>query len=87
MTFGPSAHGDTPPPLRHADVLNEWSLTCSPASGNKKSHKTFAAGLTFAKHYFSLRLIAKWVENISQGELFGLLSNFDAKPDPNFGLT
>ena len=53
----------------------------------KKSHKTFAAGLTFAKHYFSLRLIAKWVENISQGELFGLLSNFDAKPDPNFGLT
>ena len=27
MTFGPSAHGDTPPPLRHADVLNEWSLS------------------------------------------------------------
>ena len=26
MTFEPSAHGDTPPPLRHADVLNEWSL-------------------------------------------------------------
>ena len=26
MTFGPSAHGDTPPPLRHADVLNGWSL-------------------------------------------------------------
>ena len=25
MTFGPSAHGDTPPPLRHADVLNGWS--------------------------------------------------------------
>ena len=24
--LGPSAHGDTPPPLRHADVLNEWSL-------------------------------------------------------------
>ena len=27
VTFGQSAHGDTPPPLRHADVLNEWSLT------------------------------------------------------------
>ena len=27
VTFGPSANGDTPPPLRHADVLNEWSLT------------------------------------------------------------
>ena len=26
MTFGPLAHGDTPPPLIHADVLNEWSL-------------------------------------------------------------
>jgi len=26
VTFGPSAHGDTPPPLRHADVLNGWSL-------------------------------------------------------------
>ena len=26
VTFQPSAHGDTPPPLRHADVLNEWSL-------------------------------------------------------------
>ena len=25
MTFQPSAHGDTPPPLRHADVLNGWS--------------------------------------------------------------
>ena len=25
VTFGPSAHGDTPPPLRHADVLNGWS--------------------------------------------------------------
>ena len=27
VTFGPSAHGDTPPPLRHADVLNGWSLS------------------------------------------------------------
>ena len=26
VTFWPSAHGDTPPPLRHADVLNGWSL-------------------------------------------------------------
>ena len=25
MTFGPSAHRDTHPPLRHADVLNGWS--------------------------------------------------------------
>ena len=25
MTFRPSAHGDTPPPLTHADVLNGWS--------------------------------------------------------------
>jgi hypothetical protein len=25
VTFGPSAHGDTPLPLRHADVLNGWS--------------------------------------------------------------
>ena len=28
VTFLPSAHGNTPPPLRHADVLNGWSLTC-----------------------------------------------------------
>ena len=27
MTFRPSANGDTPPPLRHADVLNGWSPT------------------------------------------------------------
>ena len=26
VNFGPSAHGDTPPPQRHADVLNGWSL-------------------------------------------------------------
>ena len=26
VTFGPSAHGDTPPPLGHAEVLNGWSL-------------------------------------------------------------
>ena len=26
VTFRPSAHRDTPPPQRHADVLNEWSL-------------------------------------------------------------
>jgi hypothetical protein len=26
VTFGPSAYGDTSHPLRHADVLNEWSL-------------------------------------------------------------
>ena len=25
MTFWPLAHGDTPSPLRHADVLNGWS--------------------------------------------------------------
>ena len=30
MTFGPSAHGGTPPPLRHADVLNGWSLVENP---------------------------------------------------------
>ena len=27
VTFRPSAYGDTPPPLRNADVLNGWSLT------------------------------------------------------------
>jgi hypothetical protein len=27
VTLQQSAHGDTPPPLRHADVLNGWSLT------------------------------------------------------------
>ena len=26
VTFWPLAHGDTPPPLRHADILNGWSL-------------------------------------------------------------
>ena len=26
VTFQPSAHGDTPPPLRYSDVLNGWSL-------------------------------------------------------------
>jgi hypothetical protein len=26
VTFWPSANGDTPPALRHADVLNGWSL-------------------------------------------------------------
>ena len=25
LIFRQSAHGDTPPPLRHADVLTEWS--------------------------------------------------------------
>ena len=29
VTFWPLAHGDTPPPLRHADVLNGWSLWIS----------------------------------------------------------
>ena len=29
MTFWPSAHGDKPPPLRHADALNEWPLMWS----------------------------------------------------------
>ena len=26
VTFGPLAHVDTPPSLRNADILNEWSL-------------------------------------------------------------
>ena len=30
MNFWPSAQGDTPPPLRHADVLNGWSLVPNP---------------------------------------------------------
>ena len=30
VTFGPSAHGDTPPLLRHADILNGWSLISYP---------------------------------------------------------
>ena len=47
MTFGPSAHGDTPTPLRHADVLNRWSLFLSFALNldqfkiNMESFKTF----------------------------------------------
>ena len=36
MTFGPSAHGDTPLPLRHADVLNGWSLVATSENGHTR---------------------------------------------------
>ena len=40
MTFWPSAHGDTPSPLRRTDVLNGWSSRAWLSGNEAFKHKT-----------------------------------------------
>ena len=71
MTFGPSAHVDTPPPLRHADVLNGWSLSWHVPDGylvavvgavgtGKSSLLSGNVNMVKVFHYIYLKITKAW---------------------------
>ena len=64
VTFWPSVNGNTPPPLRHADVLNGWSL-CNNAIKRFSFHRI--PGWNY--NSFSIGWFHIWYSRLAMGLL------------------